>query len=194
MSENSSDTEWMQVDKYGRREVLQGAVIGEYSIPTNITATLPFDFEFKGFNANSTLNHSSTDPRQTLGPTGVWGGEGHFGLYIVGDANIENCNGSSACCDNYNSSTGLSSCTAQYACSAIGAVNPTYTNGIGDRVVPNNGPGGEKSVSLYENLLGSAPGILPLLPCGPALRLTTNRQHLTGSAWYSRPQEIRGRV
>ena len=116
---------------------------------------------------------------------------GHFGLNIVGDANIENCNGSSACCDNYNDALGVSSCTAQYACTSIGAINPTYVNGIGDREVPHNGPSGEKKVKSYEDLLSNAPGIVPKLPCGPALRLTTNRQHLTGAAWYSRQQEIR---
>ena len=49
----------------------------------------------------------------TLGPVCI----GHYGLVIMGDANLQGCNGSFACCDNYNATIGSSSCTDQYFCS-----------------------------------------------------------------------------
>jgi len=35
----------------------------------------------------------------SLGPTGQYGAEGHYGLNIIGNAQIQNCNASFTCCD-----------------------------------------------------------------------------------------------
>jgi hypothetical protein len=93
--------EWRHLDLYGRRAMLPGALVGPPSPPTNLTATLFNDLHFTHFDANQTLNHSSTDKRSTLGPSGVWSGEGHYGLALVGSAQIEGCNASVSCCDKY---------------------------------------------------------------------------------------------
>ena len=61
---------------------------------TNATATLAQDFEFTRFSANHTVNASAADGRASQGPSGSVGGEGHYGLVLVGDANVENCNAS----------------------------------------------------------------------------------------------------
>jgi hypothetical protein len=94
------------------------------SVETNATATLAHDFAFERFSANHTANGSqaATHLAASLGPSGVVGGEGHYGLVLVGDANVENCNATAACCDRYNSSLGVSSCAAAaFACSGAGA-------------------------------------------------------------------------
>jgi len=114
------------LDLYGRRPAVPGALLGAPSAPANATATLKYDLSFNafGFNANATLNHSATDGRATLGPTGVWGGEGHFGLVLVGDAQVEGCNESFACCDGFVHGVG---CAAQaVGCAAGGAARPSY--------------------------------------------------------------------
>jgi hypothetical protein len=75
--------------------------------------TLLSDFSFATFNANATLMHGEdgtygtraqgiADPPVVEGPTGSSGGQGHYGLHMVGDASLENCNASHACCDTYN--------------------------------------------------------------------------------------------
>lgn len=40
------------------------------------------------FNANRTLNHSASHAVATLGPRGQWSGEGHYGLQLVGTAQV----------------------------------------------------------------------------------------------------------
>ena len=131
--ENQTDNEWLQLDLYGRRPLVPGAMVSPLGPEANLTATLEQDFYFTYFDANKTVNHSGIDKRASLGPTGVVGGEGHYGLTMVGNANLENCNGSMACCDGYNASIGLASCegsgataaqksTSSYTCSAIGTV------------------------------------------------------------------------
>ena len=61
-----------------------------------------------GFDANATVNHSfpAGGPGATLGPSGVWGGEGHYGLQLLGAAQVEGCNASFACCDALNAACG----------------------------------------------------------------------------------------
>ena len=97
-------------DLYGRRDPSPSALLGTFSIYTNITATLAFDFDFSFFSANSTLNHTGATAVDSLGPTGQFGSEGHYGLVLVGSANVQNCNVSSTCCDGYNATIGVSSC------------------------------------------------------------------------------------
>ncbi|CAN0038216.1 unnamed protein product, partial [Sphacelaria rigidula] len=75
-----------QVDLYGRRDLLDGAVVGYFSDASKVADTLAEDILFDKFNANSTLNHSSEEAVSTLGPRGQWAGEGHYGLKLVGTA------------------------------------------------------------------------------------------------------------
>lgn len=46
------------------------------------------DFAFTKFDASRTRNLSSLYDPHTLGPTGEIGGQGHYGLYVVGEANV----------------------------------------------------------------------------------------------------------
>ena len=94
-------TLYARTKRYGRREISDNAVIGENSAYSDVVRTLRYDFTFDMFNANSTLNHSSVDERNTDGHIGIFGGEGHFGLSLIGDASVENCNASHSCCDVY---------------------------------------------------------------------------------------------
>ena len=89
MSEDQvSSTEWRQLDLYGRRSSIPGAVLGHFSPVATATQTLVADFWFTKFDANSTLNHGAVAPGTSLGATGELGGQGHYGLHIVGDANV----------------------------------------------------------------------------------------------------------
>lgn len=88
--------EWTKLDLYGRRQFpLQhgsvDTVISGLSVEANLTATLKWDLELTQFNANGSLvNHSGIDGnRRSLGPSGVVGGEGAYGMVLVGDANVE---------------------------------------------------------------------------------------------------------
>jgi hypothetical protein len=88
--------EWTKLDLYGRRQFpLQhgsvDTVISGLSVEANLTATLKWDLELTQFNANGSLvNHSGIDGnRRRLGPSGVVGGEGAYGMVLVGDANVE---------------------------------------------------------------------------------------------------------
>jgi hypothetical protein len=100
----------LATDLYGRRDLTANAVVGAFSTMSNVTATMISDFSFKFFNSNETLNSSSASGDASVGPTGIYDGEGNFGLTIVGDANLQNCNVSSTCCDGYNATIGLASC------------------------------------------------------------------------------------
>ena len=89
---NRTSRAWQHLDLYGRRKRIPGARVSKYSISTNEERLRSYDFYFTTFHANSTLNHSSVDRRSSRGPTGNIGGEGHYGLNLVGDTNLENCN------------------------------------------------------------------------------------------------------
>ena len=80
---------------------MPGARVSAYSERTKEERLRSYDFYFTTFNANNTLNHSSVDKRSQRGPTGSMGGEGHYGLNLVGDTNLQNCNASYACCDGF---------------------------------------------------------------------------------------------
>ena len=71
---------WLHTDKYGRRLYGLGkeALIGT-PLTSPKTFTLPSDFSFKSFTANSTLNHSSAYHLNTNGQMGLYGGEGDDG-------------------------------------------------------------------------------------------------------------------
>jgi hypothetical protein len=155
-----------------------------------VATTLANDFVFAGFNAEKTTDLTTPQAGATAGPTGVSGGEGHYGLFIVGDANVENCNSTAVCCDTWDDATG--SCgTVSVGCSSTVHPNPHYTNGEvtgGSRTVPDNLPGGEKWVGAYSDFVDA--GLLATNMCGPALRLTSSDPRQSGSAWYQREQEV----
>jgi hypothetical protein len=49
------------------------------------------DFEFLAFDAARTQNQSAVYEEATIGPTGDVGGQGHFGLVLLGHANVRVC-------------------------------------------------------------------------------------------------------
>ena len=64
--------------------------------------TLPADVIFTRFTANASLWHGPAHPASTPSVLGGWaGGEGSYGLILVGSASIANCNATHACCDGY---------------------------------------------------------------------------------------------
>lgn len=185
---------------------------------TNATATLEHDFLFERFSANLTVNASQAGIglQASLGPSGVIGGEGHYGMVLVGDANVENCNASVACCDRYNYTLGISSCAATaFTCSGAGSfdgvhfVDGVETHGwLGDNAKLGLGLGGAVPYS-DPDLSTAAPkqvqrwgdvssgdsshlrnSLRPIMPCGPALRLTSSMARQVGAAWYARPQNV----
>jgi hypothetical protein len=191
--------EWLHLDLYGRRSLLVGALEGPFSSPTNMTATLKSDIVFTHFDANSTVNYSAIESRATLGPTGVWGGEGHYGLIAVGDAGIENCNSSVACCDGYvrwahrpsRGSDPTGTCPqVSFGCSGIGVTKPSYLNGTAtDRNTTSNMlPSGIIKISKSSDIADM--GDRPSEPCGPALRLTSSQARLSGASWYPRKLNV----
>lgn len=150
------------VDLYGRRLLLHSALRGVTGVYSNDTKTLRYDVEMTYFNANATINHGPSDPRSTVGPTGLTGGgEGRYGLSLVGSASIENCNISSSCADE-----------DTLVCSS-----------------PIHHHTGNLSIVLeYQNTTTSE---IQLPPCGPALRLTGGAPRQAGAAWYGRRLNVR---
>ncbi|CAE7456757.1 unnamed protein product, partial [Symbiodinium microadriaticum] len=169
----------LPTDLYGRRDPLSDAIESPISIFTDITSTLPFDFDFQGFDANTTLNSSGTTVSSSNGPTGQYGPEGNYGLVIVGSAQVENCNASMTCCDGFNEL----------------AYDYVY-DGITRRQVPSNvpyddGAPPEKVVLTLQELIAIQGAEMPSMPCGPALRLTPSGARESGAVWYSRKANVR---
>ncbi|TYZ64247.1 hypothetical protein PybrP1_004419 [[Pythium] brassicae (nom. inval.)] len=189
---------WQDIDLYGRRDVMPGAVLGLDSPSSLCVTTLANDFAFPEFSARlltnvSALSSPLTSP--TLGPTGEIGDQGHFGLYVNGHADVQNCNASVSCCDGY-ASGDTTRCT--YTCSETEARVSAYENRATARSPPTNaqfaGPFPAKTVrsSASSLLPAGASSIAPVSSaCGPALRLTASDSLLTGSAWYPRPMNVR---
>jgi hypothetical protein len=197
VSENITDEAWQSFDLYGRRSLLPGAMVGALSVETNATSTLMWDVSFDWFDANATTNQSAQDRRASLGPSGVIGGEGGYGLIIVGDANLENCNESIACCDGFNYSQGITSCSGRtYTCSAVDSVDPYYVDGIdaNARQIPYSDPDGSpaasKQVRFWSVMAAERNALRPTAPCGPALRLTPSLARQSGAVWYARQLNV----
>merc|ERR1711968_93434 len=116
---------------------------GTMSAPFMFT-TAEEDFKFTSFSANHILNHGPIPANERyVGPTGATGGEKYnYGLYLVGDANVENGNASYACCDVYVSDQ---SCATGKLYSAISQVNanPEYVNDESNYEVEHNAGGGK---------------------------------------------------
>lgn len=190
----------LPTDLYGRRSAIDNGMLSTFSIYTNITATLPYDFEFSFFNANKTLNSSGATPEMTLGPSGQFGSEGNYGLVMVGSANIQNCNVSSTCCDGYNATIGLSSC-GDYpsVCAVLPSRMLAYDLVVGEitrRGIPtnlpySNGAPAEINIVTLEELIANKGADLPSAACGPALRLTSSSARQSGAMWYRRKMDVR---
>lgn len=188
----------LTTDLYGRRDLTGEALVGTFSSYTNARATLEFDFDFAGFDANKSTNSGSVKNAESMtsyGPTGSQGTEGNYGIVLVGSANVQNCNGSSTCCDGYNATIGLSSCgsvCATYQSRRLAF--PTVIGGVTRRQVPSNipyadGSPPEKVITTLAGLGANAEA--PSSRCGPALRLTPSEARQSGSAWYNRKMNVR---
>jgi len=183
------------VDLYGRRRLQEGALVSAWSPKSNSTFTLGIDLEFIEFSAQATLNAMSENS-EDAGPTGLQGGEGHYGLFMIGSANVQNCNGSIACCDGFNLSAYENGCPpAAHICLETTVREPAIE--IAPYVfepryhAPRNDPfrgGGEKGIYSQNT---TNPASMPSARCGPALRLTSAQPRQTGAVWYGRRLEVR---
>ena len=169
---------WKTMDLYGRREHLEHYLEGDMT--TAIGDTLPEDVYFPRFDANLTQNHGSRVDLMSEGPTGIKGGEGHYGLLLVGNANIQNCNTSSFCCDSYESNSGICIDESSYMCMSTSFIDEENWD---ISILP--GPG-----KIVETVLENRYEVSYDAPCGPALRLTPSEARQRGSAWYPRQLEV----
>lgn len=184
LSENQSLAPREMLDLYGRRSIIEGALEGSYEIIS--THTLKDDFVFELFRANQTQNYSAINDSVTLGPTGVLGGEGHYGLELIGDASIENCNVSFSCCDDYDYETSSCKSSNKFICKWT-AKNLVHGKAVVHNVfVTSNTTMTQKQNDEHRQKYSNF-----MLPCGPALRLTGSNSQLKGSAWYPRQVEVR---
>jgi hypothetical protein len=190
----------LPTDLYGRRDPTANALIGEFSIATNSTGTLQFDFDFSFFNSNSTLNHSSSTLGNSFGPTGQYGAEGQYGLVMVGSANVQNCNVSSTCCDTYNATVGPSSCgTSRSVCAVLSArqlafdfvIDGITRSGVNTNLPYSNNAPASISILTLDELKANKGAALPSSICGPSLRLTPAIARHSGAAWYRRKMNVR---
>ncbi|DAZ95160.1 TPA: hypothetical protein N0F65_012414 [Lagenidium giganteum] len=190
---------WQTIDLYGRRKMMPHAVIGFDSPLSKCVSTLYYDFSFPSFSAKLLLNVSSMSApltAPTLGPSGEIGDQGHFGLYVNGHTNIQNCNASESCCDGYNISAGNAlgaRVGCEFVCSVVDNRVATYVNSLTTRTIATNAlaamPYSAKLVQPNGTTTQRQPPVKN--PCGPALRLTASGPFLTGSAWYPRQMNVR---
>jgi hypothetical protein len=168
----------LPTDLYGRRELASHAVIGMFSQASDAVYTLAYDLNFDFFNANSTLNGSAVSyAMNTMGPTGVFGSEGSYGLEFVGHGNIENCNVSSTCCDAYDATVGPSSCGQSRSVCAV--------------IAKSNEEAPSINILTLDQLITNKGAQLPSIACGPTMRLTASESRQQGAVWYRRKMNVR---
>jgi Bacterial lectin/Fibronectin type III domain/IPT/TIG domain len=177
ISEQTTTIQWRELDLYGRRNLVNDAVIGAYSMSVLVT-TLAYDIEFTAFNAAATLNAGATVVNaSSVGPRGQTDGEGAYGVITVGSAHIANCNRTSTCCDDYPSCTATSiSCSASDTPGMVHSIiqqQSDYTTLANSVVLP------------YGAL-----GLTATAQCGPAIRLTSSHAYQAGAVWYPRKQSV----
>lgn len=181
LNENQTNPSWWDnLDLYGRRDVLAGALEG--AIATVQGHTLSHDVNIPYFNSNATQDHGAATESSTKGATGVYGGEGHFGLSLVGSANIANCNVSSFCCDDYDNEIG--DCFGHGSSLTCLTTGPS-ANPFGDyqekgfvRIIANLTSYEEQDWAAFNSR------------CGPSLRLTPSESRSSGAVWYGRKLEV----
>jgi Bacterial lectin/Fibronectin type III domain/IPT/TIG domain len=172
-----SSSQWRELDLYGRRPLVDNAVIGTYSVSV-LATTLVYDIQFTAFNAAATINTGAAIVNtSSRGPRGQIDGEGAYGMITVGSAHIANCNRTSTCCDDFPACVSTS-----IACSAAD------TPGMAHSII--------QQQSDYTTLANTI--VLPYstlnLPataqCGAAMRLTGSHANQVGAAWYPRKQSV----
>lgn len=89
------------LDMYGQRPAVPGAVVGTFSAASEDIVTLPADVLFTRFDVNATVDYGPAHAASTVNSLHWAGGEGSYGLVLVGDASAGNCNGTHACCDGF---------------------------------------------------------------------------------------------
>ena len=92
-----------------------GALVGEWTPPSASTRTLLYDFYFAAFDANSTLDWGPVHGGSSMGSAGWAGGEGHYGLSLVGSATLASASASAVCCDSYGGGGGFLDAARQAA-------------------------------------------------------------------------------
>ena len=190
----------LPTDLYGRRAPVPGGFIAEFSAYTNVSATTLWDFDFGVFNANMSVNSSGSTSTNSLGPTGMFGSEGMYGLVLVGNANVQNCNVSSTCCDGFNATIGLASCgTYASVCAVLPSrmlaydyvIDSITRRQVGSNLPYSNGKSAEINIVTLNDLIANKGANLPAAACGPALRLTPSMARMSGAAWYRRKVNVR---
>lgn len=176
-------------DLYNHRKLGDSAVFGYESYPIYFK-TLLWDINYDNFSANCTMNYGSLDERNIKGILDDIGGSGNYGLIMIGDSQIENCNDSSTCCDDYDEVTKK----CRYMCGKNGLIGrksynltSSYDNQYGDN---------ENLFNFlhYNGLLVGDSEIFPQEPirkCGSTLRLTTNTSFQNGIVYYNQKMHIR---
>lgn len=203
----------LPTDLYGRRDLTGNAMVGTFSAYTNVTLTKRFDIDYGTFDANGTAIATFDGSETTLrmgglgpsakGPTGQVGGEGNYGIVLVGHTNVQNCNSSSTCCDGYNVTKGPPNFGCGHVCSTVlerRLAHPLSINGVTRREVPANIPyvnWGDQEKVIFPTLQSLRDFIYPstvngyeLSACGPALRMTAAEARQSGSAWYNRKMNV----
>lgn len=180
LNENNQDASWRNLtDVYGRRFPLIGFLEG---LMTHVySTTLDYDFSFPYFNANLTLNHGSIDRTYQIGPTGIIGGEGHYGLYILQEASISNCNSSSFCCDSFDENNGRCNSGSTHVC--VSHLNTAFA--LDD--YSNEDSSRHLAISKLQNVNDEK---LFTNRCGPSLMLTPSLSRTKGAFWYSRQMDV----
>ena len=191
LNENQAQASWWNnsMDLYGRRKLIPGGLEGNFA--TISGKTLQHDLYFPFFDSNFTQDHGPLDEKSTIGPTGIATGEGNYGLRLVGDANIENCNASSFCCDVYDEE--LNQCSTDintYTCRVTSMQNYDEYNMYNkeEHTTSLALPGSGKIVEKVKNDIFHSR--LFTSKCGSALRLTGSDALLRGAAWYPRQLEV----
>jgi hypothetical protein len=85
----------------GGHGLCDGALVGAFSRPSPPVSTLFYDVLFTHFDANATLDWGPAAGGSSHTGVGWAGGEGHYGLVLVGSAHLGNGNDSHVCCDGY---------------------------------------------------------------------------------------------
>ncbi|KAA0150128.1 hypothetical protein FNF31_07079 [Cafeteria roenbergensis] len=91
---------WQRVNAHGHREALPQGSQGPWS-EAAAARTTAADILFDWFDANGTLSYGGADRRSTTGELGRVGGEGSWGLVLVGSAHVAGCNATHSCCDGF---------------------------------------------------------------------------------------------
>ncbi|KAG5190278.1 hypothetical protein JKP88DRAFT_299373 [Tribonema minus] len=188
LTEDASNPQWRELDLYGRRTPLPDALRGPYSPPA-AAATLAYDVDIADFSAFAAVDAGAADARASAGPRGAYGGEGHYGLRLVGSAQIQNCNATSACCDGHTAGAAAACATAAYTCS--GALYPSVASALAANGSLISKPRPGIKIAPFANFTAAGMAAAAVSgACGPALTLTGPHANQAGAVWYPRAQTV----